>query len=111
MSIRKGEFNMLSVFQWICRFNFGVFEQEFKKFIRMGAVFALMVGVYWTLRTLKDAVFVQLVDAFQLPFAKTVSVFRAISARYILHSAAREDVARKNAHHFARVLWKRTFVF
>lgn len=28
----------------------------------MGVIFALMIGVYWTLRPLKDAVFIQLVD-------------------------------------------------
>lgn len=66
---------MLQFFQSICRFNFGTFEtQEFKKFLRMGAIFALMIGVYWTLRPLKDAVFIQLVDKLQLPYAKTVSV-------------------------------------
>jgi len=66
---------ILRFFQSICRFNFGNFEkEEFKKFIRMGVIFALMIGVYWTLRPLKDAVFIQLVDKLQLPFAKTVSV-------------------------------------
>lgn len=65
----------LRFFQWICRFNFGNFEkEEFKKFLRMGLIFALIIGVYWTLRPLKDAIFIQLVDKFQLPYAKTVSV-------------------------------------
>ncbi|MBF8263808.1 MAG: hypothetical protein HW387_1473 [Parachlamydiales bacterium] len=40
----------------------------------MGLIFALIIGVYWTLRPLKDAVFIQLVDKLQLPYAKTVSV-------------------------------------
>jgi AAA family ATP:ADP antiporter len=66
---------ILRFFQSICRFNFGNFEQEeFKKFLRMGCIFALIIGVYWTLRPLKDAVFIQLVGSLQLPFAKTVSV-------------------------------------
>ena len=66
---------LLRFFQYICRFNFGDFEkEEFKKFLRMGLIFALMIGVYWTLRPLKDAVFIQLVDKLQLPFAKTASV-------------------------------------
>lgn len=66
---------LLSFFQALCRFNFGNFEkEEFKKFIRMGLIFAFMIGVYWTLRPLKDAVFIQLVDKLQLPYAKTVSV-------------------------------------
>ncbi|MBX9744189.1 MAG: hypothetical protein K2X08_03145 [Chlamydiales bacterium] len=67
--------NILKGFQWICRFNFGNFErEEFKKFLRMGVIFALIIGVYWTLRPLKDAVFIQLVSNLQLPFAKTASV-------------------------------------
>lgn len=66
---------LLRFSQMICRFNFGNFEkEEFKKFLRMGVIFALMIGVYWTLRPLKDAVFIQLVDKLQLPFAKTISV-------------------------------------
>lgn len=40
----------------------------------MGLIFALIIGVYWTLRPLKDAVFIQLVGKLQLPLAKTVSV-------------------------------------
>lgn len=66
---------ILSFFQWICRFNFGTFEkEEFKKFLRMGLIFALIIGVYWTLRPLKDSIFIQLVDKLHLPYAKTVSV-------------------------------------
>ncbi len=66
---------ILQFFQWICRFNFGDFEkEEFKKFLRMGLIFALIIGIYWTLRPLKDAVFIQLVDKLHLPYAKTVSV-------------------------------------
>lgn len=70
-----GSSNILKFFQTICRFNFGNFEtQEFKKFLKMGIIFAVIIGVYWTLRPLKDAVFIQLVGNLQLPFAKTVSV-------------------------------------
>lgn len=66
---------VLQFFQGICRFNFGSFgREEFKKFLRMGLIFALIIGVYWTLRPLKDALFIQLVDKLHLPYAKTVSV-------------------------------------
>lgn len=66
---------ILKFFQWLCRFNFGDFEkEEFKKFLKMGVIFALIIGVYWTLRPLKDAIFIQLVDKLHLPYAKTVSV-------------------------------------
>lgn len=64
-----------NVLQWICRFNFGTFEkEEFKKFLRLGGIFFVIIGVYWTLRPLKDALFIELVGKFQLPYAKTVSV-------------------------------------
>ncbi|MGI4850382.1 MAG: Npt1/Npt2 family nucleotide transporter [Janthinobacterium lividum] len=60
---------------YICRFNFGTFEkEEFKKFLRMGLIFALIIGIYWTLKSLKDSIFMQLVDKMYLPFAKTVSL-------------------------------------
>lgn len=66
---------ILNFFQSMARFNFGDFEkEEFKKFLRMGLIFALIIGVYWTLRPLKDAIFIHLVDKFHLPFAKTISV-------------------------------------
>lgn len=66
---------MLQFLMRICRFNFGTFEkQEFQKFLRLGVIFALIIGVYWTLRPLKDAIFIQLVDKMHLPYAKTVSV-------------------------------------
>lgn len=66
---------VLRVLQFICRFNFGNFErEEFKKFLRMGLIFAFIIGSYWTLRPLKDAIFIQLVDRLHLPYAKTVSV-------------------------------------
>lgn len=66
---------MLQFLMMLCRFNFGTFEkEEFKKFLYMGLIFALIVGVYWTLRPLRDAIFIGLVDKMQLPYAKTVSL-------------------------------------
>ncbi len=66
---------LLRFFQKLCCYNFGTFqEEEFKKFLRMGFIFALIIGVYWTLRPLKDAIFIQMVGKFQLPYAKTISV-------------------------------------
>jgi len=40
----------------------------------MGLIFAFIIGSYWTLRILKDAIFIQFVGRMQLPFAKTASV-------------------------------------
>ncbi len=59
---------MLETFIRICRFNFGEFEkEELKKFLHMGLIFALMIGAYWTLKPLKDSIFVNVRPTFQLP--------------------------------------------
>lgn len=60
----------------------------------MGVIFALMIGVYWTLRPLKDAVFIQLVDKLQLPFAKTVSVI-ALLPLVIFYTKLLEKTSRE----------------
>jgi ATP:ADP antiporter, AAA family len=86
---------LLQFFQYICRFNFGDFErEEFKKYLRMGLIFALIIGVYWTLRPLKDAIFVQLVDKLHLPYAKTVSVL-ALLPLVILYTKLLESTSRE----------------
>ena len=37
---------------------FGDFQrEELKKFLKLGGIFALVIGVYWTLRPLKDSLF------------------------------------------------------
>jgi AAA family ATP:ADP antiporter len=87
--------DILHFFQWICRFNFGTFErEEFKKFLRMGLIFALIIGVYWTLRPLKDALFIQLVGKYQLPYAKTVSVL-ALLPLVIFYTRLLEKTSRE----------------
>lgn len=66
---------MLHFLVRICRFNFGNFVlEEFKKFLHLGVIFATIIGVYWTLRPIKDSLFIHLVDKMQLPYAKTASV-------------------------------------
>lgn len=66
---------LLSIFQYITKPIFGTFEnEEFKKFLRMGAVFAFIIGSYWTIRVLKNSLFCTLVEAAQLPYAKTASI-------------------------------------
>ena len=92
MNEKKG---VLSFFQWICKFNFGDFgREEFKKFLRMGVIFALIIGVYWTLRPLKDAIFIQLVGKLQLPFAKTVSVL-ALLPLVMFYTKLLEKISRE----------------
>lgn len=66
---------------------FGDFEkEELKKFIFLGMIFALVIGVYWTLRPLKDSIFSSMVHdpslvaldkkhlADYIPWAKIVSL-------------------------------------
>ncbi len=86
---------VLQFFQWLCQFNFGEFErEEFKKFLRMGLIFALIIGVYWTLRPLKDSIFIQLVGKFQLPFAKTISV-QAVLPLVMFYTRLLEKTSRE----------------
>ena len=69
---------MIKFLMAICRFNFGKFEEkEFRKFFRMGSIFFMLIGIYWTMRPLKDSLFIQLVGKEYIPYAKTVS-FRLV---------------------------------
>ena len=61
----------LSLLQKIVKPIFGTFEdEEFNKFLRMGAIFAFIIGSYWTLRPLKKAIFCTLVGASIPPLPK-----------------------------------------
>lgn len=63
-------------FQKLIKPIFGEFgPEEFKKFLRMGAIFSFIIGTYWTLRPLKKAIFCTLVGASDTPLAKIGSVF------------------------------------
>ena len=65
----------MTLFQKIIKPIFGEFgPEEFKKFLRMGAVFAFIIGSYWTLRPLKKAIFCTLVGASDTPIAKLLAV-------------------------------------
>ena len=89
------ERGLLHFFKKICQFNFGDFEnEEFKKFLRMGLIFALIIGIYWTLRPLKDAIFIQFVGKYQLPFAKTISVI-ALLPLVIFYTKLIEKTSRE----------------
>lgn len=66
---------IIPLLQVICKPIFGQFEhEEFKKFLRMGLIFACIIGSYWTLRVLKDSIFNGLVTADDQPWAKTASI-------------------------------------
>lgn len=61
--------------QIICRPLFGRFErEELLKFLRMGLVFACIIGAYWSLRTMKNSLFTTLAGSSGIPYAKTLSL-------------------------------------
>jgi ATP:ADP antiporter, AAA family len=50
-------------------------KQELKKFLFLAAIFGLIIGVYWTLRPVKDSAFGSVVGGNYLPWAKILSTF------------------------------------
>jgi AAA family ATP:ADP antiporter len=56
------------------KFNFGEFEErELRKFIRLGFMMFMLVGVHWTTHPLRDSTFIQLVGGAYIPYAKMLS--------------------------------------
>lgn len=63
----------------IIRSWFGDFtKQEIKKFLLLGIIFAVMIGVNWLLRTLKDSAFITISGYEFIPYAKALSFIVAI---------------------------------
>lgn len=48
-------------------------KQELKKFVFLATIFGLIIGVYWTLRPIKDSAFGSIVGGDYLPYAKILS--------------------------------------
>jgi len=70
---------LISLLQTIATPMFGSFErEEFKKFLRMGLALTFILGSYWTLRTLKNALFCDLAGAPSIPYAKTFSIISLV---------------------------------
>ena len=58
---------------------FGSFERdELKKFLRLGTLFSLIIGAYWSMGMLKQAIFSNLVGAAWGPYARVVSMLGMI---------------------------------
>jgi AAA family ATP:ADP antiporter len=54
---------------------FGDFgQEELKKFIKLGVLFGLIIGIYWSLRVLKDTLFQSMVGQTYQPYAKILSL-------------------------------------
>ncbi|MBT4855825.1 hypothetical protein HOM50_02555 [bacterium] len=54
--------------------NFQSREEVFK-FVVLGFIFFLVIGTYWTLRPLKDGLFLSIVGGIYQPYAKILSMF------------------------------------
>lgn len=72
---------ILSLWHSFVRWQFGDFSpEEMKKFSLLGIIFAFVIGVYWTLRPIKDTIFSALVHTDPkdpgawIPLAKIVSL-------------------------------------
>ncbi len=58
--------------EWFGHFSY----QELKKYTLLGIIFSCIIGIYWTLRPLKDALFMSMVGAkTYVPLAKITSLF------------------------------------
>lgn len=73
---------------------FGDFQkEELKKFLKLGAIFAFVIGVYWTLRPLKDSIFSSMAHADNQPWAKLVSLV-VLFPLVMIYSKLVDKVAR-----------------
>ncbi len=66
---------VLSGLKSLFRASFGDFdEEELKKFLLLGLIFGVIIGLYWTLRPMKDALFQDIVGGESQPYAKMLSL-------------------------------------
>ncbi len=74
---------------------FGDFDpQELKKFVLLGIIFGLIIGIYWTFRPLKDALFQDIVGGEWQPRAKWLSLV-VIFPLVIIYSKLVELLSRQ----------------
>jgi len=102
---------ILSFFQTITRPMFGSFErEEYKKFLRLGLIFATVIGTYWTLRVLKKVVFYKLVGAAVIPFAKTASIL-ALIPLLIFYNKLLDRYPREKMFYILSITFGSLFLF
>ncbi len=66
---------LLTPVQNLLKLLFGDFDpEELKKFLLLGLIFGLIIGIYWTLRVMKDSLFQDIVGAIWQPRAKWLSL-------------------------------------
>ncbi len=75
---------------------FGDFDpDELTKFLLLGLIFGLIIGIYWTLRPLKDALFQDIVGGQWQPLAKMTSLV-VIFPLVMIYSFIVDKLSRKN---------------
>jgi AAA family ATP:ADP antiporter len=72
MTTHTGSDNIIMRFlkNWFGHFS----KEELKKFIKLGVIFGLVIGVYWALRPLKDSIFGSMAGPTNRAWAKVVSL-------------------------------------
>jgi AAA family ATP:ADP antiporter len=103
---------MVSFLRGIVRPFFGEFEvEEFKKFVRMGFIFSVIIGSFWTIGTLRNALFVTYVGITHIPYAKTMSLLLLIPA-IVLYTKLLDWYGREKVFYlFATIAALAVFVF
>ena len=67
------------MFSNLCQTVWGdLSREEFKKFGLLSAIFFFIIGTYWLMRSLKDAIFLKTVGRTYLPYAKMVSLISIV---------------------------------
>ena len=96
---------IISIFQQLVRPIFGTFErEEFKKFLRLGLVFATMLGTYWGMRALKKSIFIGLVGATMEPFGKFVSLVLLVPI-VIAYNKLLDHYPREKAYYVLAIVY------
>ncbi len=86
---------MLRLARDFLHYVFGDFEpEELKKFLLLGLIFALIIGIYWTLRPMKDALFQDIVGSTYQPRAKWLSL-AVVFPLVIIYSKLVEKLPRQ----------------
>jgi AAA family ATP:ADP antiporter len=84
----------------ICLPMFGMFgQEEFKKFLRMGLVFGLIVGAYWSLGALKQATICTILGPACVPKARIFSMFGML-ALLMVYTKLLDRYAREKVFYF-----------
>lgn len=94
--------NIISSFlsQWFGDFT----KKELFKFIKLGIIFCLIIGIYWSLRALKDSIFQEMVGAEYQPYAKMISLFLLLPV-VMIYSKLVDNFSRKQVFYILSIIY------